>query len=251
MLSKSAAHAALVTLSLVCLAEPANADAPPIEPVAPPAAPSEAPASEPVAPPAAPPPAIAEPPPAPLAVSPRPVVHLDDGPHTPRRSYGIGSVSGVGFSGVYVGPSYYPSSSGAKFAFLLPTLELRIFNERGHSIDISVPALNIIVASSLAKLLVFSTDVFYNVNAGSGQTRFLFGPGLGLSILSDFRDSIFGLRIPLEIGAEFLNKSYGAGFRLVARPWAELDFAKGRSASSWAGFGGGIMFDLGFTIYRS
>lgn len=158
------------------------------------------------------------------------------------RNWGIGTAFGAGFS---AGPRSTPS-----LALGLPSLEVQSFTRRGHSIDISLPIFNMLYVLGLSggKVVVLGVDFFYNFNLGSGRVRFLVGPGLGLAagIVGDV--GVFALRIPAEVGVEFLTKKRGFGFKILARPWAEVGYA-GNIAG--AVFGGGLMGALGLSWYKT
>lgn len=201
--------------------------------------------------PTAPAPVVAPPAPAP-AVAPAPAAASEAVPLEPRRKWGLGSALGAGFAGAAIGSSFSSTTVGAVgFALLLPTFEMQFFLRRGHSIDISVPLLNIVAVSALARIFYFSTDAFYNFNVGRGSARFVVGPGLGLS-LATYGGAVAGsLRIPAEVGVEFLTKGRGFGFKILGRPWVEVAFAGAAGTVAAGALGGGLMLAVAFTGYST
>jgi hypothetical protein len=157
-----------------------------------------------------------------------------------ERSFGVGTALGGGMSAA---KDPYGSSLVSP-AFLGPTLELQLFLPREYSIDVSVPITNIAVVSALVKGFYFNMDAFFNANVGRGTTRFVIGPGLGFATLSAGPASASSLRIPGQLGFEVLSKKRTFGFKMLARPFAEVAFGTAGSAT-----GGGIMGALVFTGY--
>lgn len=177
------------------------------------------------------------------------------GDYYPRRTWGIGTVFGAGVTGGTIGTAIADPiqpdtvlSSGAGPSILLPTLELSFFLRRGHSINISIPVVNSVVVSAQVGAFYFGSDFFYNFNIGHGQVRLLLGPGLGYNLLIGGGFQMGGIRIPGEIGVEFLTRSRRFGFKIMGRPWLEFDFGTNGSMSGGS-VGGGVLGLLGFSFY--
>lgn len=168
-------------------------------------------------------------------------------PQQPRlRRYGIGSAIGAGYAGGTVLGGQFAASLG----LLLPSLELRLFNKRGASIDLSIPVSNTIVVGALGRVFVWSTDLFYNFNLGPGGVRFLAAPGVGLSVFAGSGVGGASLRVPAILGVEFLTRGRGFGFQIRGRPHFEIAYA-GRGSSAAMGIGGGFMAELAVVGYAT
>lgn len=152
-----------------------------------------------------------------------------------ERSAGFGTAFGGGFSS---------AGDGMSGALLLPTAELQIFLPREYSIDVSMPVLNIALLSALTGGLWLAGDLYFNVNAGQGELRFVAGPGVGFAHASAGSDKVTSLKIPFQIGFEALSKKRTFGFKLVARPWFEIADTGYSSAT-----GGGLIGALVFSGY--
>lgn len=157
------------------------------------------------------------------ALAAEPEVALGEEPPEIRthRTFGFGV--GVGGGGeVFL-------SRGIHFggAVLLPAIELQIFpfRRRDWSIDLSVPLWNTIVNAAFNDAIFLSIDSYLDFNVGTGNKRLVVGPGIGLA----YRDSggiSGGVRIPFQIGAEFLAVKKHVGVRFLVRSWTEAIFAK-------------------------
>ena len=275
MSSRAMSWSGLGALVLTYAGTSAAQDAPPPPPEAPVIV-AQAPPIY-VAPPQAPPPVVVTPAPVVVApVAPAPVVVTPAAPayapgyapgyapapggyypgdYYPRRTWGIGTVFGAGVTGGTIGTAIADPiqpdtalSSGAGPSILLPTLELSFFLRRGHSINISIPVVNSVVVSAQVGAFYFGSDFFYNFNIGHGQVRLLLGPGLGYNLLIGGGYQMGGIRIPGEIGVEFLTRTRRFGFKIMGRPWLEFDFGTNGSTSAGS-VGGGIVGLLGFSFY--
>lgn len=164
----------------------------------------------------------------------------------PHRRYGIGSAIGAG----YLGGSATGGSFAGTVGVLLPTMELRFFNRRGGSVDLSVPISNTLVAGAFARIFAWSTDVYYNFNLGPGRVRFLAAPGLGFAVLAGYGAGGVSLRVPAILGVEFLSPGRGFGFQIRGRPHFEVGYASSGSSSLTA-IGGGFMAELAFIGYAT
>lgn len=154
---------------------------------------------------------------------------------------GVGVGGGCGLASVLGLPS---GSAGG--ALLLPALELRFFLASGHSIDLSVPIVNSVLASVLLGGFTVGLDGFYNFNAGTEGVRFLVGPGLGASVLVAGGAAIFALKVPVVLGVEFLTEGRGFGFSVQARPHFDLalgSFYGGSAVTAGAGVLGVLAFN--------
>lgn len=162
----------------------------------------------------------------------------------PKRVVGIGTSFGGGVAGVDTFSG--AASSGVQPALLLPTLELLVFMPRDFSLNLIMPVLNMALVSAVAKGTVVNMDLIFNANVGRGKTRFVAGAGLGFAFVDVPSGEGASLRIPAQLGFESLSKRRGFGFKLLARPWAEI--AVGSSGDA---FGGGVLGVLVFTGYMT
>jgi hypothetical protein len=161
-----------------------------------------------------------------------------------HRVFGFGTAFGGGFAAASTlsGSSTHVVSP----AFLLPTLELQAFLPREYSIDLVVPVASMILSSAVLGGTVVNMDAYFNANIGDGKMRCVIGPGIGFSYLDIHGQSAASVRFPAQLGFEALSKSRGFGFKLLARPWAEV--ASGSSASA---VGGGLLGVLVFSGYAT
>ena len=177
----------------------------------------------------------------------------------PQRSFGFGTAIGGGFGGREVGANPRFNSAegtGAFGALLLPTLEAQIFLPREFSVDVTIPVTNIAILSAAQGTFFFNTDVFFNFNLGRGALRLVLGPGLGFSVVAgkettsgNIRTIVVGtgtLRIPAEVGLEILTRRRFFGFKVLARPWAEVGGGDGFTFG-----GGGLLGVLVFSFYAT
>ncbi len=165
----------------------------------------------------------------------------------PARIFGAGTAIGGGVAAYTVaGSTGSTSTSGISPALLLPSLEIQGFLPGEYSIDVSVPLTNIIVIAALSDVFLWNTDFFFNFNFGDGGVRGIVGPGLGFSVATVSGSTAGSLRLPAELGVEFLTAESGFGFKMMARPYAEFAFAQGSSAR---GIGGGVLGVVAFTGY--
>ena len=168
------------------------------------------------------------------------------GAELPARRFGLGTAIGSGYA---VGAALSSGASlGGNVALEAPSLEMQFFTRRGHSIDISVPVTNTIIVAAVAGIFAWSTDVFYNFNLGRGRVRGLLGPGLGAGFAVAGGVSAGFLRVPVMGGVEFLSPRARFGFKIRARPFFDLAFGTGPSASVLA-VGGGAFGELVFSFY--
>ena len=146
---------------------------------------------------------------------------------TESRRFGFGStVLGAGFARPGAGAGERMPEEGGFGAFFLggqlflfPSLEARFFFTNGSSIDVSVPVVNPLVWAALTGQFVGAIDTFFNFNFGREWARLLLGPGLGLGVrLPDG----WAIRVPLQVGVEFLSGDRHFGFSLQARPFLTL-----------------------------
>ena len=163
----------------------------------------------------------------------------------PKREFGLGTAMGGGFAAATMTSSRRSGSSLGP-ALLLPTLELQFFASGGYSVDISVPITNMILVSNALKGVVVTTNFMFNVNAGKGSTRLVFGPGFGFSVVAIDHGTAGSLRIPAQLGFEVLNKKQSFGFKLLARPWLEI-----AAGSEGNAIGGGILGVIAFSGYAT
>jgi hypothetical protein len=172
-----------------------------------------------------------------------------------HRVFGLGSAFGGGVQSVTSVSSTGSTSYGGKItgAVLLPSLELQFFLPKEYSIDLSVPVTNMVLISAISKGYYISADLMFNVNAGSGSTRFVAGPGIGFTtakftiftnLVGSPRTTVTTVRIPGQIGVEWLSKKRNFGFKLLARPW--LDIAPSAATNN---IGGGVLGVLDFMGY--
>ncbi len=144
-----------------------------------------------------------------------------------HRTFGFGIGAGAGLQ-IFLGGT---SGISPSVPILLPAIELQFFpfRRRDWSLDVSIPLWNTIITAAKDDALFLQADTYLDFNVGKGNTRLVVGPGLGVA----YRDtggtstSISGsIRIPFEIGPEFLVSKKHVGIRILARPFSELVFAK-------------------------
>ncbi len=162
------------------------------------------------------------------------------------RVFGAGTAFGGGFVGASNGTGYAGETVVLGPALFLPTLELQAFLPHEYSIDITIPITNIAVVSAIRGGFLWSSDVFFNFNFGTGNARGIVGPGLGFAAASDARGRSNGsLRLPSEFGLEIVTDNEAFGFKMMVRPWVEFG-----SDIDLVGVGGGAVALLGFSGYH-
>jgi hypothetical protein len=161
------------------------------------------------------------------------------------RRFGFGSALGGGVTATIFG-----GQTLVLPGVLVPTLEARLFLESGSSIDLSLPVVNVVSASISVRGLALTLDGFYNFNLGSEGVRFLIGPGLGLAVIAAPYVASFGVKVPVQVGVEFLTKSRVFGFSLQARPYVEATYVA-IGTGSITRFGAGALAVLGFNWYAT
>jgi hypothetical protein len=167
----------------------------------------------------------------------------------PRRSFGLGTtLAGVGIGAYKVAGSPGGSIDGVGLGLLLPTLDGQVFFGDEYSVDLSIPLTNMIISSVDSSGFVFQLDAMFNVNAGRGGVRLIAGPGLGFTVAEQSGVTAGGIRVPGQLGVEFLSAGRGLGFKVAVRPWVELAFASSGSVSA-SGVGGGALLVLGLAGY--
>lgn len=138
-----------------------------------------------------------------------------------HRTFGFGV-------GVGVGGQLFLGGRGLRAggAVLLPAIELQLFpfRRRDWSIDFTFPLWNTIINAAYFDATFLSIDAYVDFNVGKGSTRLVVGPGLGLAYRDSGTGFTGGVRIPFQIGAEFLSAKKHVGVRLLVRPWTELIF---------------------------
>jgi hypothetical protein len=153
--------------------------------------------------------------------------------------FGAGYANGVPTSWLVAGYSQNELNVRAP-EVVLPTLEFEWFGRRGNPVVLSIPINDIVLFLPLTHLSFYTTDIYYDFNFGRGIARGIVGPGGGFAI-----GSVAGsLRLPVEGGLELLNKNESFGFKLLARPYAEMLF----NHQDVEG-GGGATFLIGFFGY--
>ncbi len=163
----------------------------------------------------------------------------------PPRIFGAGTALGGGFGAFSVSGTTGSVATGILPAIILPTLEIQGFiTEDEYSIDVTVPIVNIIIASAVVDGLLWQTDAFFNFNLGSGTARFIIGPGLGFTAGAVQGETAASIRFPAELGLELLTSGNGFGFKVLARPWFEV-----APTSAADAIGGGLIGLLGFSGY--
>lgn len=167
----------------------------------------------------------------------------------PQRSFGLGTtLAGVGVGAYKVLGAPGASSGGAGLGLLLPTLDGQIFFGDELSIDLSIPLTNMIISSVDSSGFIFQLDAMFNLNAGRGGVRLIAGPGLGFTVAEQSGVTAGGIRVPAQLGVEFLSAGRGVGFKVAVRPWIEFAFASSGSVSA-SGVGGGALLVLGLAGY--
>ena len=194
---------------------------------------------------------LVDPPPPPPGGSPdkpppdEPARPVSRGPTPRERIIGFGTAIGGGVQTLTsvssTGSTSTTNLGDVTGALMLPSLEVQVFLPREYSIDLSVPLTTMILVSAIAKGYYLSADLMFNINAGSGATRFLLGPGIGFTAAKFSAGTLSTptmalVRVPGQIGVEWLNKKRNFGFKLMARPW--LDIAPSATTNA---VGGGVL----------
>jgi hypothetical protein len=186
----------------------------------------------------------------------------DDAEEQPRRGFGlgIGFGGGVGVGTLRVNKTLDDTSASPEI-ILPPTAEFSWYLPGEHAINLYIPLLNNLIGSGLVGGFVWNTDVMFTFNVGSGDLRFVTGPGVGFTLLVGTISSngqhatAGGFRIPGEAAVEYLWANHTWGVKLGARPWIEISserldpFLNLVPGSTINTTGGGILLMLTFTRF--
>lgn len=174
-----------------------------------------------------------------------------------RRTFGVGLSSGAGAAAGTVRTGTSASDTSATFELLLPTVEVSWFLPGEHAITIRVPITNDFAGSAIVKGFVGSMDVVLTFNVGRGDWRLVAGPGVGFTVLvgGDLpARTAGGLRLPAEVGVEYLWSKHSWGLKLGVRPWIEISSERDvllGDASTTNTTGGGIVGALTLTSFAT
>lgn len=111
---------------------------------------------------------------------------------------------------------------------IIASVELSWYLPGEHAINLYVPLVNNVIGWGLSKGFVWNMDVMFTFNVGHGNLRFVAGPGVGFCMLLGqiFQDGPsvagVGLRIPGEVGLEYLWDRHTKGVKFAVRPWIEV-----------------------------
>jgi len=167
----------------------------------------------------------------------------------PRRSWGLGTAAGGGFTSVQVHSLLEPHGSiGATFNF--PTLEASFFLLRHFSLEVSFPLADVIVHSINAEAFYFELDAFFAVHVGNRRIKAVISPGVGVELLANLDD--FGAlpRIPFRIGFELLSSRHRLALRVLARPFLTLGYLGIAGLDDGFTIGGGLMGEIAIMYYH-
>ena len=187
--------------------------------------------------------------------SDEPIVRRVDPAEEPpriRRRWGIGTllVGGAVGGGWLFGEAVVegPLRFGTELGIAYPTVEVQGFWRNGHSIDVSVPLGDSLVAGALTGIWLFGFDIFYSVNRGRGRVRQIVGPGLGVMAGGAGGIATGMFRVPVEIGVEVLTRRHRWGFKALARPYFQVG-GVGAGGVRVGSVGGGMIAGVGFSRY--
>lgn len=173
-----------------------------------------------------------------------------------RRKLGIGTALGGGFAGGSAG-----GQSVLSPALILPTLELRFFRARKQSFDLQIPISNMVLplitlAISGVLVLPIAVGLYYSLEFGRGNVRFILSPGaqVSVTVVSAQGSTAVGFefRPGVGLGLLVLTDSRSFEFQFRARPFVGLGVAAAtNSAGSASGFAvsGGAMAEVAFLWY--
>ncbi len=172
----------------------------------------------------------------------------EEGEYRRRVGFGLGFGGGVAsgtlrtVNRVYEGVTPEVIVSSFEFSWYLPG---------EHAINLYVPLLNNVIGWGLVQGFVWNMDVMFAFNIGSGDFRFVTGPGVGFGLLFGkiFQNGpgVAGgaFRIPGEIAFEYLWGKHTWGVKLAARPWIEIASARydygAKGVDTVNNTGGGIL----------
>ena len=168
-----------------------------------------------------------------------------------RRRWGLGTTLGVGGASAQATTSYGESVSlDFGLALMLPTIEATFFYSDRGSIDVWLGLVDSILNSALMGLFYLRFGFLQTNYFGSGRVRGLISVGMGFDFFGG--GGIFGFsgRVPVRLGVEFISRSLGFAFRLMARPYFVVSYFNFYEGGGTA-FGGGVLAELGFHFFRA
>jgi len=161
------------------------------------------------------------------------------------RTFGVGTGGGFGWVAV-TATSGGSTASGSTTAPSYPSLELQFFNDKGGSVDVSLPVGNIIDAAANGNLTI-GAAVFYTPEFSTGSVRGIVSPGLRFGYASQGGASAMLVDVGLRAGVEFLTEERRVGLKLLCVPALDAGAAWGSGNSSV----GLVGFSLGALVVVS
>jgi hypothetical protein len=171
-------------------------------------------------------------------------VKTDDEEGEPQRRFGFGLGFGGGAAGGTLRVIRELDDTGVTAEIIISSFEFAYYLPGEHAFNLYIPFFNNVIGWGLAKGFVWNMDGVFTFNIGSGDYRFLVGPGIGFTTLIGqiFSDGPgvagIGLRIPSEVAFEFLWDRRTWGVKFAIRPWLEIAterIAPNSTANSTAG----------------
>jgi hypothetical protein len=169
-----------------------------------------------------------------------------------HRSFGGGTAVGAGLSKMDLD---FTDVDDSKLAYLLPSLELKLFLSDKLSIDLSVPVTNIAASNALRDYFFVSGEAYVNFHPSAPSALELFvAPGIGFSYAFDeyedgagatVQEDAWAFHVPVRVGIEINNARRNFSFFAAARPFFNLV----HGAKGDINPGGGMLLEIGVMAY--
>lgn len=169
-----------------------------------------------------------------------------------HRFFGAGTSMGIGYERMQL-PTFDVGAS--RLAYLLPTIELKLFPMDTLSIDISVPVANIAASNAIRDYFLFTGEAYVNFHPSApAQWELFIAPGIGFSYAHQSFDNagvtedheLLLFHIPTRIGMEYqFDRRRHFSVFIAARPFFSLAHSPGGPTRP----GGGALLEIGFMGY--
>lgn len=169
-----------------------------------------------------------------------------------HRSFGAGTALGVGVAKLDLD---FTDVDNSEFAFLLPTIEFKLFLGDQLSLDASIPVSNIAASNALHDYFLATGEVYLNFHPSApSAVEFFVAPGLGFSVASHeytlptgrkVTEDAWAFHVPARLGVELNSERRSFSVFLAARPFFNLI----HGASGAINPGGGMLLELGLMAY--
>ncbi|MBK8481387.1 MAG: hypothetical protein IPL40_09475 [Proteobacteria bacterium] len=171
-----------------------------------------------------------------------------------HRTFGAGSAGGVGAARLDLD---FTDLDASPVAFLLPTVEFKVFLGDQLSLDASIPVGNIAASNALKDYFLAAGEVYLGFHPSApGAVELFVAPGLGFSFATHeyalptgrrASEEAWAFHVPVRLGVEFNSDRRNFSLFLAARPFFNLI----HGARGDINPGGGVLLELGVMAYAT